>query len=170
VGGLLFAHDTWLTLGNLLELRLSGVHLVVLSACETGIPGTDLPDEVIGLPAGLTQAGVAGVVASLWSVRDRSTMLLLVRFYDLWRLEGLVPPEALRRAQIWVRDTTNKEKADYFSQFVPALTGAAAGGAPNDASPAVAQGLYLELMLDYEPDQRDFAHPYHWAAFGFTGI
>ena len=92
LGGLVLAHDTWLTLGNLLELRLSGVRLAVLAACETGIPGTHLPDEVIGLPTGLTQAGVAGVVASLWSVRDRSTMLLLVRFYDLWRLEGLVPP------------------------------------------------------------------------------
>jgi CHAT domain-containing protein/tetratricopeptide (TPR) repeat protein len=170
VGGLVFAHDTWLTLGNLLELRLSGVRLAVLSACETGIPGTQLPDEVIGLPAGLTQAGVAGVVASLWSVSDLSTMLLLVRFYDLWRVEGLVPPEALPRAQIWVRDTTNKEKTDYFSQFLPELTGAAAGVAPNNTSHAVAQALYLKLMLDYEPDQRDFAHPYHWAAFGFTGV
>ena len=69
-----------------------------------------------------------------------------------------------------MRDTTNKEKADYFSQFVPELTGGAARGAPNSASHAVAQALYLELMLDYKPDQRDFTHPYHWAAFGFTGV
>src|SRR5260370_5610996 len=72
--GLLLAHDKWLTLSDLLSLRLPGVRLVVLSACETGVPGTRLLDEVVGLPTGLTQAGVAGGVAVPWSVRDMSKM------------------------------------------------------------------------------------------------
>ncbi len=160
--GLLVADDELLTLRDLLTLHLSGVHLAVLSACETGIPGGELPDEVIGLPTGLLQAGVAGVMASLWSVSQLSTMLLLVRFYDLWRDEGLTPIEVLRQAQLWVRDTTNKEKADYFKGFSSEF-------AANKTTGAVADELYKELMMR-RLEQRDFAHPFYWAAFSFTGV
>jgi len=160
--GLLMANDERLTVRDLLGLRLSGIRLAVLSACETGLPGTTVLDEVIGLPTGLLQAGVAGVVASLWSVNELSTMLLLVRFYELWRDEGLTAVEALRQAQIWVRDTTNKEKADYFKGFLPEFV-------TNKTPVAVAHELYQNLMF-LRLDQRDFAHPFHWAAFGFTGV
>ena len=57
------------TLGRLMELQLR-VRLAVLSACETALPGTELPDEVVALPTGLLQAGVAGIVASQWSVPE----------------------------------------------------------------------------------------------------
>ncbi|MBN1936682.1 MAG: CHAT domain-containing protein, partial [Anaerolineae bacterium] len=36
------------------------------------------------------------MVASLWSVSDLSTMLLMARFYEGWKRDGLEPPEALR--------------------------------------------------------------------------
>jgi tetratricopeptide (TPR) repeat protein len=101
-----------LTLGDLLDLKLVDVRLVVLSACETAVPGMKLPDEVVGLPTGLLQAGAAGVVASLWSVEDVSTAMLMEHFYRAWRENGLEPAEALRRAQRWLRDTTNSEKAE----------------------------------------------------------
>jgi len=46
----------------------------VLSACQTAIQDfSNLPDEAIGLPAGLTQAGVPSVLGTLWSVNDAST-------------------------------------------------------------------------------------------------
>jgi CHAT domain-containing protein len=86
-GGLVMANDELLTLRDLLTLKLRA-RLVVLSACETGLPGAELPDEVVALPTGLLQAGAAGVVASLWSVIDKRTMLLMVRFYDCWRRRG----------------------------------------------------------------------------------
>ncbi|MFE4105414.1 CHAT domain-containing protein, partial [Almyronema epifaneia] len=109
--GLLMA-DGLLTLRNLLDLKLTegltgGIRLAILSACETGLPGLKLADEAISLPTGLLQAGVAGVVASLWAVSDLSTMMLLVRFYDYWREDKLEPAIALREAQKWLRDTTN---------------------------------------------------------------
>ncbi len=135
--------DGLLTLRDLLNLRLSeqgGIRLAVLSACETGLTGIDLPDEAISLPTGLLQAGVASVVASLWSVSDLSTMLLLVRFYDLWRKEGLAPAVALQRAQQWLRDSTEAELADYFG------------------------------WLPRSPEARTYAHPFHWAAFSYTGV
>lgn len=96
--------DGDLTLPDIFELRLHRARLAVLSACETGVPGLKLIDEMIGLPAGMMQAGVPGVVGSLWSVNDMSTALLMKRFYQFWREESKPPQEALRQAQIWLRD------------------------------------------------------------------
>ncbi len=55
--------------------------LSVLSACQTAIE--HLPDDAIGLPAGLTRAGVPSVLGTLGSVNDASTALWMLRFYEL---------------------------------------------------------------------------------------
>jgi CHAT domain-containing protein len=141
----LLMNDGLLTLRDLLDLKLAsddrpGIRLAILSACETGLSGIENADEAISLPTGLLQAGVAGVVASLWSVDDRSTMLLLSKFYELWRTENKEPSEALRQAQIWLRDSTEAEIA-------PLL-----GKRPRN------------------PTNRPFSHPYYWAAFSYTGV
>jgi len=147
--GLLMANDEMLTVRDLLELQLPGARLATLSACETGIVGTDLPDEVVALPSALVQAGFAGVVASLWSVADISTALLMARFYDGWQHEQLEPAQALRAAQRWVRDTTNREKRAYFRDQRPD---------------------FFRVLENRPPDRRDFAHPFWWAAFYLTGV
>lgn len=136
-------HDGRLTLKDIFALNLTengGIRLAVLSACETGVQSMKNVDEAIGLPTGLLQAGVAAVIASLWSVSDFSTMVLLTRFYDLWRKDGLPTDQALHKAQIWLRDSTKGEIA-----------------------------TYLGFRTD-TPDDRPYAHPFHWAAFGYTGI
>ena len=107
--GLLLAGNRWVTLRDLFAMRLR-IRLAVLSACETSLPGTNLPDEVVALPTGLLQAGAAGVIASQWAVPDLSTALLMVDFYRRWR--GGPPAQALNEAQKWLRDKTNEEKHD----------------------------------------------------------
>ena len=157
--GLLMA-DELLTLRDLFALKLQaqnqGIRLAILSACETSIPGLELPDEVVSLPIGLLQAGVAGVAASLWSVSDFSTTLLLQRFYYHWRnpnpSQRLDPPEALRRAQIWLRDTPIQE-TDYVKIALSLA----------NTNPQLAQ-----QMLLFPP--QNFSQPYHWAAFTYTGV
>jgi CHAT domain-containing protein len=134
-----------LTLRDILDLKLAestngGIRLAILSACETGLSGIEAIDEVISLPTGLLQAGVAGVAASLWSVSELSTYLLLTQFYELWRTQHLPADQALRQAQIWLRDSTEKEIA-------PLL------------------GLRTRT-----PEQRPFSHPFHWSAFTYTGV
>jgi CHAT domain-containing protein len=84
-------------------VHLERLRLAVLSACQTGIPGTGLPDEVVGLPAGWLQAGAAGVLASLWPVSDDATVALMGRFYELHLGDGLDPVDALWLAQRWLR-------------------------------------------------------------------
>lgn len=164
--GLLMS-DGLLTLKDILDLNLAesptgGVRLAILSACETGLSGIENADEAISLPTGLLQAGVAGVIASLWAVSDLSTMLLITKFYDLWREQNLPPDQALRQAQIWLRDTTNEEKIAEFKAFIPAI-------ANTRMSPTTAQQLYDELAWETK-NERSFAHPFHWAAFNYTGI
>jgi hypothetical protein len=84
--------------------------------------GTRLPDEVVAPPSALLRAGFAGIVASLWAVTDISTAMLMARFYHFWKHEEYAPDEALRQAQIWLRDSTNGEKLAYYEQFLPELT------------------------------------------------
>jgi len=106
--------DGYLTLPNIFDLELDQARLAVLSACETGVPGLKLIDEMVGLPAGMMQAGVPGVVGSLWSVNDLSTALLMSQFYRSWRKEGKSPQEALQRSQIWLRDKLIKYKSPFY--------------------------------------------------------
>jgi CHAT domain-containing protein len=89
-------------------------------------------------------------------------MMLLTRFYDLWRIEGLEIAQALRQAQQWVRDTTNSEKIAYFKDFTPDQSAA-------KMPASTADYLYKSLILS-RPDARDFAHPFHWAAFSYVGV
>jgi hypothetical protein len=93
-----------LTVRDLLGATGAQARLAFLSACETGLVGTDLPDEVVGLAAGFLQAGAASVVSTLWAVNDASTALLAARFYEHWKGDGMEPPEALVAAQRWLRD------------------------------------------------------------------
>jgi CHAT domain-containing protein/tetratricopeptide (TPR) repeat protein len=153
--------DGYLTLPNIFEIHLSQARLAVLSACETGVPSLKLIDEMIGLPAGMMQAGVPGVVGSLWSVSDMSTAMLMARFYSLWREEGRTPQEALHQAQIWLRDNTTEQKKDFFKLFIE--------GKLSGLSADVAKSFYTHLSLA-EPNEVDFSLPYYWAAFTYTGV
>ncbi len=168
-GELLLAGGASLTVAELLARPPIRARLAVLSACETGVPGADLPDEVTGLPAAFLQAGAAGVIGSLWAVNDPSTMMLMARFYDLWREHDLPPAQALRQAQQWLRDSTNGEKRALFEQKIP---GFLAEGpdipAGERTSPQAAYTGFWQVVFA-EPEERSFARPYHWAAFGYSG-
>jgi CHAT domain-containing protein/tetratricopeptide (TPR) repeat protein len=94
--------DAWLTVSDLAEIA-HGAQLVTLSACETGKTGIKAGDEALGLTRGLLGAGCPLVVASLWSVNDGSTALLMNHFYQGLG-EGLAPVEALRQAMQKVRN------------------------------------------------------------------
>jgi CHAT domain-containing protein/peptidoglycan hydrolase-like protein with peptidoglycan-binding domain len=163
--------DGLLTLKDIFALNLAesgGLRLAILSACETGIQGLENADEAVSLPTGLLQAGVAAVISSLWSVDDRSTMLLLTRFYDLWRIEGREIDQALRQAQQWIRDTTNIQKYNYLKDAMQKLVDA------QQISLQESNNVLREFMVQYvytdEPQGQSFAHPFHWAALTYVGV
>ncbi|MEV6350828.1 CHAT domain-containing protein [Actinoplanes sp. NPDC051851] len=106
---LVFA-DRQVTLRELREVLPCGPRrLAVLSACETNLSDPDLPNEVVGMPSALLEAGFAGVIASSWKVDDRATALLMAEFYRQWRGAGHEPAVALNRAQNWLRAATRDQ-------------------------------------------------------------
>jgi CHAT domain-containing protein/tetratricopeptide (TPR) repeat protein len=155
--GLIMSEDEMLTLKDFFDNKFQAIRLAILSACETGLPSLQIPDEAISLPTGLMQSGAAGVIASLWSVPELSTMLILSRFYHLWRGQGINPPEALIAAQRWLRDAQYSEILSHCEMFIPELS------AKEGKSFKRGQSLKRALKLDY-------SHPYHWAAFTYTGV
>lgn len=148
-----------LTLRDFFNTPLNGIRLAVLSACETGLSGTTLPDEAISLPTGLLQAGVAGVISTLWSVADFSTALLLTKFYDLWRKENHEPAAALHHAQRWLRDSTQQDMIAYLKS------------SQSKGTVPVATAEYFRVKLSGYCKSSDcpFSHPFFWAAFTYTG-
>ena len=116
--GLLMANGEMLTVKDLFELHLDGARLATLSACETGVPGTKLPDEVVSLPSAFIRAGFAGAIGSLWTVPDESTAELMKNFYQLWRQKpGLNPVQALTNAQQKLRESKKFQHPFYWAAF-----------------------------------------------------
>jgi len=89
-----------LTANEILKLRL-GAELVVLSACDTG-RGRITGDGVVGLSRSLVSAGAPSVLASLWSIPDAPTAVLMKQFYLNLR-ENPNKARALRQAMLSTR-------------------------------------------------------------------
>jgi CHAT domain-containing protein/tetratricopeptide (TPR) repeat protein len=89
--GLLTAHD--IIFMNNLKL-----HLVVLSACETG-KGQITGDGVIGLSRAFIIAGAPSILVSQWNVDDVWTEYQMKRFYAAY-LQGKDKARSLRDAQL----------------------------------------------------------------------
>ena len=157
VSGLKLA-DGNLYLRDLFDLRLEHARLGILSACESGLPGTELLEEVVSLPAVMMQAGVPGVLGSLWAVNDLSTAMLIARFYENWRERGLDLPQALREAQRWLRDLFHDESK--LSELEAQLPESIA----NRFAAEQADAFFKVAAL------RDLSHPNYWAAFVFYGV
>ena len=100
--------DGILSAREIAQMDLSEVDLVVLSACQTGL-GYITADGVFGLQRGLKTAGVRAVVASLWTVNDEATGLLMQYLYS--NLEAGMPlPEAFVAAREKLKSTVVAER------------------------------------------------------------
>ncbi|MEO8433970.1 MAG: CHAT domain-containing tetratricopeptide repeat protein [Pyrinomonadaceae bacterium] len=104
-----------------------GAHLVMLSACETGLGKEKRGEGVIGLTRAFMYAGAPTVGVSLWSVADRSTAELMTDFYR--RLLGASaapssgsakasPAAALRDAQLAMISGKRYSAPFYWAPFV----------------------------------------------------
>lgn len=76
-------------------------------------------------------------------------------FYRKHLKEGLPPTQALRAAQLWLRDAARRELGDYYQSFL-------------GKSPAALEA-FTEIMTGGPPDEKPYANPFYWAAFTFTG-
>lgn len=131
--------DGLLSAREICDLDLRNVEFVILSACQTA--QGDLTDEgSAGLVRGLKNAGVKTVMATLWSVDDRSTMMFMQEFYRLLG-QGVSKHEAYLGAQNHLKAYTSRIP---YRKFSPAT-------------------LSRENKTYYHTTSYDA--PYYWAPF-----
>jgi tetratricopeptide (TPR) repeat protein len=167
------ANGETLTLGAMLELlNLPHAQLVVLSACETALVNpAEQADEHFGLALGPLYAGAPTAWGTLWAVGDVATGLLMGKAYDLLQA-GVGKVEALREAQLWLRDLTAAQ-----AQEILEAQAAAAGQPTREVALTEMTRLALAQLLPVQrrfalmdDTERPFAHPYFWAAFQCVGV
>jgi CHAT domain-containing protein len=91
-------------------MNLDQTSLVVLSGCQTEIGSPSLGDDVVALSGAFISAGASTVIASLWSVDDEASAILMKSFYTHLK-QGMTKAEALREAQ---RETRAKYAHPYY--------------------------------------------------------
>ena len=104
--------------------------------------------DYTGIAAALLRAGAPSVIATLWTVNDHASSLLMRRFYEELIGGGHPPAVALRRAQLWLRDATVTDLSSY------------------DSSAANARRWRL---LGVDSQDRPYENPYFWAGYFLIG-
>lgn len=145
----LFGNGDRASLVDIRNWNLTNVDLIVLSACETGLGGQfGNGEEVLGLGYVFQERGARAVLASLWTVDDGGTQVLMNAFYEQLKSGNVAKVEALRQAQIALINTNNKTASNgkRSSIEIEALKAGVASNTVNRLS-----------------------HPYYWAPFILIG-
>jgi len=138
--------DRRLGLDQITDLTLDKpqVDLLVLSACKTALGDEEAEFGFAGLAI---QAGVKSALASLWTINDAGTVVLMSEFYQELKSTA-IKAKALREAQINM--LTKKV-------FV-------------EDSEVKGSGVTLTLPPEISDQQTDnFDHPFYWSGFTVIG-
>jgi CHAT domain-containing protein len=153
---LLLGDGEHLTLGDVRKGPRFDVDLLTLSACNTATGGgmRENGSEVEGLGMLAQEKGARAVLASLWSVADSSTGLLMQQFYRVRQQTGVNKAEALRAAQLaLLRGSIKTDTSSATGRGATREPAAGSAAAPSfTANPSV-----------------PYAHPYFWAPFILMG-
>lgn len=128
----------------------TGVDLLVLSACETAIGGDADGSEFEGFALLAQLKGAGAVLATLWSVDDTSTSVLMGEFYRLHKAHPQWSKlEALRQAQLAMLSGKLTGTYKPVGTPLPKLSGRDPARWPSNAP--------------------KYSHPFYWAPFVLTG-
>jgi len=76
-----YLHDGRLNLSEVMKHNIPNAEIAFLSACQTSTGDEKLSEEAVHLAAGMLAAGYKGVVATMWSIRDRYGPEVAEEFY-----------------------------------------------------------------------------------------
>ena len=91
------------------------IDLLILSACQTA-EGDDR--AALGLAGVAVRSGARSTVATLWKIEDKSTAVLMSRFYEALNQQNITKAEALRQAQLSLLESPQYKKPFYWASFV----------------------------------------------------
>lgn len=101
---------------EVLALDMSGVELVALSSCETGLGVVATGDEFYGFKRAAMGAGAKNLLVSLWPVDDAATAEFMTKFYTAARQAPL--GEAFQQAVAHVRSQARFASPYFWSAFI----------------------------------------------------
>jgi CHAT domain-containing protein len=90
------------------------LELLVLSACETALGNEK---AALGLAGISLKSGARSTLASLWSINDQATSLIMIGFYE-HLLKGTSKSEALRKAQLKLIGDPEFSHPNLWSSFL----------------------------------------------------
>ena len=111
------SNDGKLTIQEIKGLEIEDCDLVTLSACETAVTQTVNKGWYVSPANSLLVSGVKSVVASLWSVDDEATSLLMSAFYENMG-KSMPKAEALRKAQETLSHNPKFVHPFYWGAFI----------------------------------------------------
>jgi CHAT domain-containing protein len=160
--------------------RLPDLSDVFLSCCETGLGVPPLTEDILTLSTGFLCAGARSAVSTLWAVDDLATALFSI-FYYKHRHDGNSRPEALRKAQVKLRELTKADLAEISKQVSAARQEARSKrkqfpeGSEEylkwDGEYRKYAGVTIRIEeIKKSPDELPFSHPCFWAAFTCAGL
>jgi CHAT domain-containing protein len=138
----LFGEDGYLNATEISSLKLNA-DIVVLSSCNTATGRILTGEGLLGLQRAFLTAGASSVVASLWSIYDRSTPIFMSHFYKNLKEYEEEELGLINRFMIWA-DWYEPELVDYKTLAL------------RDAK--------LDML-----EHPYYNHPVHWASFVITG-
>lgn len=94
---------------------VDAIELLVLSACETA---TGDKRAALGLAGVAVRAGARSTLASLWSLDDETSALLMSQFYQELAKSDVTKAEALRRAQLTLLQNPQYQHPRYWAPYV----------------------------------------------------
>lgn len=175
--------DGSITLGQLMSpgWRLPNLIDVFLSCCETNLDNPDITDNLLTLSTGFLCAGAISVISSLWKVDDLATALLSI-FYYQQRQEGKNRPEALKQAQIKLREL-RKADLEEISKQIESKEKELIGDRKkytrnsgeysqweNEYNAYTKMNRFIKQRIPTDDSELPFTHPLYWSAFIAQGL
>lgn len=136
------------------QMNFGGIELVTLSACSTAFGSENSSgEEVDSLAAFIENRGAKAVIATLWSVADWSTQLLMSKFYSLKKENPqMTKAEAIQMAQTAM------------------IKGKLKSSAKESGCRSGVVKLNGEKQNEYKCDRNSpYSHPYYWSPFILIG-
>lgn len=95
--------------------RPEAIELLILSACQTA---SQDEQAALGIAGVAFQSGARSTIASLWNLDDKSTAVLMSKFYEDLANKKLTKAEVLRRAQLALLQNPQYKRPRFWAPYI----------------------------------------------------